>query len=336
MSRLLALLLMLMPVAADARSFYVAGAQGIPLAVTEAGTPGGPEILFLHGLGQGKESFLPQLDAEALRGHHMVAFDLRGHGMSAKPWQEADYTDPVLWAEDVKAVMRATGLKKPVLVAWSYGALVAADYIRHFGTDSLAGLILISSLGGLVEAPPPRPDTAFPAELLRARALVGIPDLALQAEYGALIVPMLSRAGAAKGWHDRAAKLALMVPPYAQPHLRAHPFSNTDLLPKLDIPLLFVHGDFEASFSQATVDQLLAAAPCARASAYTAQGHSPFAEAPTRFNAELVQFVADAPQGCKRPSKATDTNNAAVPNSPQKIRPLNIPQKSPSPHQQPG
>jgi pimeloyl-ACP methyl ester carboxylesterase len=329
MSRLLALLLaLLMPAHADARSFYVAGAQGIPLAVTEAGMPGGPEILFLHGLGQGKESFLPQLDSEALRGHRMVAFDLRGHGMSAKPWQESDYTNPALWAEDVNAVMRATGLQKPVLVAWSYGALVAADYIRLFGTDSLSGLILISSLGGLVEPPPPNPDTVFPPELLRARALVGIPDLADQSEYGALVVPMLAKAGAAEGWQDRAARLALMVPPYAQPHLRAHPSNNTDLLPKLDIPVLFVHGDFEASFSQATIDQLLARAPCARASAYLAQGHSPFAEAPERFNAELIAFVAEAQHGCKRPSAALK--------NPQKIRQPNIPHESTSANRQPG
>ncbi len=274
-----------------AKSFYVAGAHGVPLAVTETGGDG-PEILFLHGLGQGKESFIPQLEAEALRGHHMVAFDLRGHGMSGKPWQAADYTDPLVWAEDVRAVMRATGLKKPVLVAWSYGTLVAADYIRAFGADTLSGLVLVSSVGGLVAPPPPGPATALPPELLRARALMPVPDLGAQAEAGGLIVPMLARSGAAPGWSDRAARLALLVPPYAQPFLRQHPGANTDLLARIAIPLLFVHGDFEASFSAATIATLLAA-PCRSASAY-ASGHSPFAEAPARFNVELAAFVAAA------------------------------------------
>ncbi len=306
------LAVLLIPAQAGAKSLYVAGANGVPLAVTDVGDenadPGQPEILFLHGIGQGKESFFPQLEAEDLRGYRMVAFDLRGHGMSGKPWTEADYTDPALWAGDVSAVISATGLKKPVLVAWSYGALVAADYIRTFGTGGLAGLVLISSLGGLVPPPsPPSPslnaDPVYPPELLRARALMRVPDLAAQREASGLIVPMLVKDGAAPGWLDQAARLALMVPPYAQPHLRKHGASNADLLPGIDVPLLFVHGSFEASFSQETINRLLAVAPCARTSAYPAQGHSPFAEAPARFNAELLAFVAAASAGCARPSQ---------------------------------
>lgn len=293
---LLALVALTAPVQASAKSFYVAGAKGLPLAVTEVGTEG-PGILFLHGLGQGKESFLPQLESPALRGHHLVAFDLRGHGMSGKPWHEADYTDPALWAEDVQAVLRATGLKKPVIVAWSYGSLVAADYIRAFGTDGVAGLVLVSSFGGLVDAPPPQPGTALPPDLLRARALLAVPDLADQTESVGLIVPMLVKSDAAKGWTQRAASLGLMVPPYAQPHLRKHPLKNTDLVPRLDIPVLFVHGGYEASFSQATIDSFLKSVPCSRASHYQGLGHSPFAEAPERFNAELAAFV-EAPKGC--------------------------------------
>lgn len=301
MRRLLALLWLLLaaPVLA-AKSFYVAGAGGVPLAVTEAGAADGPEILFLHGLGQGRESFLPQLEAEALKGHRMVAFDLRGHGLSGKPWGQGDYTDPALWAGDVKAVMRATGLKKPVIVAWSYGALVAADYVRVFGTEGLAGLVLISSLGGLVEAPPPDPAMEFPPELVRARELVGVPELGAQVEYGRLVVPMLAGAGVTPAWREQAAKLALMVPPYAQPLLRKHGMDNAGLLARIDVPLLFVHGGFEASFSPATVDALLARAPCARASGYAGQGHAPFAEVPVRFNAELVAFVKAAGTGCAR------------------------------------
>lgn len=300
---LAALWLVLAPMLAGpvaAKSYYVAGAGGVPLAVTEAGAADGPEILFLHGIGQGKESFLPQLEADALQGHRMVAFDLRGHGMSGKPWREEDYVDPAVWAGDVRAVMRAAGLKKPVIVAWSYGALVAADYVRVFGTGEIAGLVLISSLGGLVEAPPADPEMVFPPELVRVRELVGVPALEAQADYGRVVVPMLAGAGVAPGWLARAEQLALMVPAYAQPLLRGHAMENRDLLARIDVPLLFVHGGFEMSFSQETVDALLARSGCARASAYVGQGHAPFAEVPARFNAELVAFVAAVPAGCAR------------------------------------
>jgi pimeloyl-ACP methyl ester carboxylesterase len=92
-----------------------------------------------------------------------------------------------------------------------------------------------------------------------------------------------------------------MVPAYAQPLLRAHGMDNADLLARINVPLLFVHGGLEASFSQATIDALLARAPCARASGYAGQGHAPFAEVPARFNAELMEFVVATHAGCVRP-----------------------------------
>ena len=88
-----------------------------------------------------------------------------------------------------------------------------------------------------------------------------------------------------------------------QPFLRQHPGANTDLLARIAIPLLFMHGDFEASFSAATIATLVAA-PCRSASAY-ATGHSPFAEAPARFNAELAAFVAAA-------QRSTDRNDTKI------------------------
>jgi pimeloyl-ACP methyl ester carboxylesterase len=36
--------------------------------------------------------------------------------------------------------MDATGLKRPVLVGWSYGGRVMADYLTTHGTGKLAGL----------------------------------------------------------------------------------------------------------------------------------------------------------------------------------------------------
>ena len=37
-------------------------------------------------------------------------------------------------------MMDATGLKRPVLVGWSYGGRVMADYLTTHGTAKLAGL----------------------------------------------------------------------------------------------------------------------------------------------------------------------------------------------------
>lgn len=71
---------------------YVNGYGGVPLATVSWGNPQGPEILFVHGFSQSIESFRRQLDDPALASEfHMVAFDLRGHGASGKPWTPESY-----------------------------------------------------------------------------------------------------------------------------------------------------------------------------------------------------------------------------------------------------
>src|SRR5262249_21152119 len=62
------------------------------------------------------------------------------HGNSDKPLEPERYKTSKYWGDEVQAVMDATGLKRPVLVGWSYGGRVMADYLTTHGTAKLAGL----------------------------------------------------------------------------------------------------------------------------------------------------------------------------------------------------
>ena len=117
--------------ATHARSFYVEGAGGVPLATTDIGPVDAPGVLFLHGIGHGRESFRDQFDSELTKKYHFVAFDLRGHGMSGKPSRAEDYAGAQTWAEDVARVMDATKLTRPVVVAWSYGTQIGRASCRE-------------------------------------------------------------------------------------------------------------------------------------------------------------------------------------------------------------
>jgi pimeloyl-ACP methyl ester carboxylesterase len=75
----------------------------------------------------------------------MVTFDNRGHGMSDKPLDPAAYAEPGLWADDVAAVIEQTHLERPVLVAWSYGGFIVADYLRAYGEAGIAGIDLVGA-----------------------------------------------------------------------------------------------------------------------------------------------------------------------------------------------
>ena len=43
------------------------------------------------------------------------------------------YADGQLWADDLAAVIEQTGLERPVVVAWSYGGYIVADFLRAYG-----------------------------------------------------------------------------------------------------------------------------------------------------------------------------------------------------------
>ena len=90
------------------KSETIAGFDGVPLVVAETGNRNGPPILFIHGYSQSYLSWEKQLNDQKLaKEFHLIAFDLRGHGASAKPPRQEDYTIQA-WAGDVAAVIAAT------------------------------------------------------------------------------------------------------------------------------------------------------------------------------------------------------------------------------------
>lgn len=284
---------------ASAETFYVEGYGGVPLAVTVAGPEDGPEILFLHGIGMGADSFSEQLDSDLAEKFRMVALDLRGHGMSGKPWVADAYATREVWAGDVQRVIAATGLKRPIIVAWSYGTLVAADYLLLNGSDCVSGLVLVSALGGLVSSVPPSdpPDEDILAQLQHYRALREIPELAVQQEATEILAPMLFETtadGPSAKWIASTNSLGILVPPYAQPYLRAHPNDNRALVASLaGTPLQVFHGSKDLGLRDADLAALKRAIPQAEIHTFEGAGHSLFAERPAAFNAAIAAFVEE-------------------------------------------
>jgi pimeloyl-ACP methyl ester carboxylesterase len=99
----------------------------------------GPAALLLHGLAS--TSRIWDLVAARLTraGVRAVAYDQRGHGRSAKPGAGYGFERT---SADALAVMRALGLRRPVLVGHSWGANVALEVaVRR--PRSLHALVLV-------------------------------------------------------------------------------------------------------------------------------------------------------------------------------------------------
>ena len=109
----------------------------LPAQVTGAG------FLLVLGLASNARLWDGVAHRLAGAGRTAVAIDLRGHGRSDKPDTGYDFATI---SEDLRLLIGAIGLDRPVLVGQSWGANVVLDFaVRH--PDLTRGIVLVD--GGL-------------------------------------------------------------------------------------------------------------------------------------------------------------------------------------------
>jgi non-heme chloroperoxidase len=264
----------------------VRGGGGLRLHVTEWGKPDGPAVLFVHGWSQSQLCWARQLHSTRLQRLRMVTFDIRGHGMSEKPTDPEHYGDEQLWADDVAAVIEHLALHRPVLVGWSYGGFVIADYLRAYGEAGVAGIVLA---GGAVLLNSTF-DHIGPGFLENAPDACS-PDL----DTNTAAVLRFLRACTAEPLDDddwsKALAWNMVVPPEVRGALISRQIDADDVLVSLSVPVLVAHGRADTIVLPSMAEHVLAVCPSAEASWYEAVGHLPFWEDAERFNRELDEFV---------------------------------------------
>jgi pimeloyl-ACP methyl ester carboxylesterase len=292
------------PCRAELNYTIVAGADDVPLTVVTAGQPENPALVFVHGIGQSHYSFIRQLESELSAEYFLVAFDLRGHGASGKPSDPAAYTQSAIWANDVAAVIAATGARQPVIVAWSYGTLVAMDYVRQYGTAAIAGISLTGALGALLPfAMPSTDDDPNVAEFARIRELQMSPDPRDRVAASEGMVRFLTSAPLPEAEQRVLQAVTMMFPNYARQAMYSRPQDNQDLLDRLTLPVFLQLGADDNPAMLIDAADLVAGRPNFSLSVYEGAGHSVFYEQPERFNAELRQFAKAAQQSVANPQE---------------------------------
>jgi non-heme chloroperoxidase len=218
----------------------------------------------------------------------LVAYDLRGHGMSQAPLEAEHYTDGQLWADDVAAIIRRLGLDRPVLVGWSYGGFIICDYVRAHGQDRIGAIDFVGGVVTLGEA-------AF-GTLIGPGFLDHIAD----ATADDLPTNIAAMRALIKGWPARPFPpeevetllgSAMTVPARIRANLVARQIDGDDVLPTIEVPLLVSHGRADTVVLPAMAEHVLAACPAAEPSWYDGVGHTPFLEQPDRFNRELAALT---------------------------------------------
>ena len=266
--------------------FSATAPDGVKLAVQAWGNPDGPEILFVHGYSQCHLAFRRQMDDPALTGHfRMVSYDLRGHGASDKPENAERYRDDGIWANDLAAVMDAAGLKKPVLVAWSYAGRVISDYVSTRGQDRIAAINYVAALT--------HTHRQFWGTELRYTVEMASPDMATALRASRKFVHGCFASRPSGDELELTLSYVMLAPAAVRRMVLARTRNEGEVLPQLRVPVLVTHGGMDRIIRPAMGEYTAANVPEARLSLYGGVGHSPFFEDSERFNRELADFVRE-------------------------------------------
>jgi len=111
----------------------------VVLAVTVAGS--GAPLVLVHGLGASTELWR-DVQAALAEGHRVVAYDQRGAGRSRELTREPFTL--ATWAADLRDLLAALEIERPLLVGHSLGSAVALKFALSYPGES-AGLVLMGA-----------------------------------------------------------------------------------------------------------------------------------------------------------------------------------------------
>ena len=270
------------------RIHTIAGGGGLRLHVREWGNPSGPAILFVHGWSQNYLCWAGQYESALAGQFRLVAFDLRGHGMSEAPLEPVHYTSDRLWADDIAAILDAMSIQRAVLVGWSYGGFVISDFVRAYGQERVAAINLV---GAAVKLGPTAFGSLIGPGFLEPFADLTSDDLPTNIRGVRAFLRACAGGEIAADTYESALCWTMAVPARVRANLVAREIDDDDVLRALTVPVLVTHDRADSVILPAMAEHVLATCPAAEASWYDGTGHLPHAKEPARFNRELTELT---------------------------------------------
>ncbi|MEC9247452.1 MAG: alpha/beta hydrolase, partial [Pseudomonadota bacterium] len=248
----------------------------------------GIPVLLIHGWSQAYMCWSKQYNSERMQKFRMVAFDLRGHGMSDAPLGDQFYNDSQLWAEDVHAVLTGLQLEKAILVGWSYGGLVMTDYVRSYGDEAISGINFVGAAIQLNEAVM---GTMIGPGFLEHFEGATSEDKTRNRRAMEDFLEDCFSVPLEKGDFEQALKWNLAVRPDVRLSLASRDVDASAVVGKINVPTLITQGLEDKTVLPAMAESITTHAKNCSASWYEGVAHAPFLEDTERFNKELEEFV---------------------------------------------
>lgn len=120
---------------------HVRVADDIHLHVVEAGSGDRAPLVFVPGWSTDAGIWERQITTFATS-RRVIAIDPRSQGQSTKT---TTGNTPERRAEDLHAALAALAVRRPVLIGWSQAVQDIAAYVLRYGTEELAGIVLVDA-----------------------------------------------------------------------------------------------------------------------------------------------------------------------------------------------
>ena len=249
--------------------------------------PGRPTIVLVHGFGNSLQSFR-LLAPRLAEGYHVVALDLPGFGLSAKP-VDHDYGNAGQ-ARVVGAFIRELGLDQAVIGGHSLGGAVALHVAVT--EPGISGLVLMNPGIITTGVPAITQYLFFPFQRINAK-LFGDRAFRSSAIRGSFIDPSiiteevvdeLMLASRSEGY---LAGTTSLMGQYTAPG------SEIPLLAQVPVPVLIVWGGQDRSKPEGEFEELRTLLPGSSVALIPTAGHYVHEEAPDQSAAAMLAFAGE-------------------------------------------
>jgi pimeloyl-ACP methyl ester carboxylesterase len=277
----------------------VHAAGGVSLHVAIAGT--GPPIILLHGFPENWRSWRHQIAPLASAGFNVWAPDLRGYNLSDRPDRRGEYALDRL-ADDVAALVRATGAARAHIGGHDWGGMVAWQFVESYPalTDRL--LIFNAPHPAIYRRALRRPPQMFKSWYLLPFLVPGLAEWGLLAGNARGLRAVFEQAAARPGVFSRE-DLNEYVEAMSSPgaltaalnYYRANValgWSPPEDHPVLPMRTLVVWGEQDPALSTVLLEGLTTFVPRVQVQRIPNAGHWVQHEAPSEVNRAVTTFLA--------------------------------------------
>ena len=258
------------------------------MRAVESGKSGSSAIIFIPGWSTGADIWRDQI-ARFAATHRVIAFDPRSQGESTKI---ANGNTPEQRAADLRALLGALHVRRPVLVGWSQAVQDIAAYVQEYGTNDLRGIVLVDA----AVSDGSKGIAARPKEAAAEFDLFGIYASSQEAYLRGMFGAIISKPQP-KALIERAVATGMKTPPSIGLSMLVSDMFTLDrtaALAKMDCPVLIIAAGGSPELDRQREEARLI--KNARFVQIDDSAHAVFIDQPDRFAAALADFLATLPR----------------------------------------